>query len=149
MPNAPLINGRRYSYSSIEISMQSGTAAGIQIDIDEITYSEQLDIAFRRGTSKIPLGSTAGVWEPQEGTISMGKSAFGEFVARALPGWMGSNLLIAINYNDEGEGLQTDLITARIVGMENSHSYGPDALHTILKFIPVIPIIHNGIPSVL
>lgn len=149
MGTAPLINGRRYSYSSIEYTLQAGVFAGTVIDIDEISYSEQLDIAFRNGTSKIPLGSTAGVWQPQECTLSMGKSTFTQFMALVGPGWLGSNLLLMANYNDEGEPLTSDLITSRITGHSNEHSYGPDPLKVTLKFMTVIPIISNGVPSVL
>jgi hypothetical protein len=152
LPSAPLINGRRYSYSSIEYNFLAGGFAGKVIDIDEITYTEQLDIAFRRGTSRLPLGSTSGVWEPQECTMSMGKSTFTQFIANiaAVAGqWLGVNLLMTVNYNDEGEPLTTDVITARLTGQENSHAYGPDALHVTVKWMPVIPIVTNGIPSVL
>lgn len=149
MPSAPLINGRRYSYSSIEYALQAGAFAGIIIDIDEISYSEQLDIDFRRGTSKIPLGSTAGVWQPQECTMSMGKSKAEEFTASIGQGWLGSNLILTINYNDVGESLATDIITSRITGIEDAHTYGPEALKTVIKFMPVIPIIRNGIASVI
>ncbi len=152
LPAAPLINGRRYSYSSIELNFLAGAFIGKVIDIDEINYSEQLDIAFRRGTSRLPLGSTSGVWEPQEGTFSIGKSTFTQFmtnIAAVAGQWLGLNFVMTINYNDEGEPLTTDLITARFTGHENSHAYGPDALHMTVKFMPVIPLVTNGIPSVL
>lgn len=152
LPPSSLINGRRYSYSSIEISMLTGGFAGKVIDIDELNYAEELDFAFRRGTSKLPLGSTAGTWEPQECSMSMGKSTFTQWITNiaALNGyWLGVNLLMTINYNDEGEPLTTDVITARISGHENGHAYGPDALHVLVKWKPVIPIVTNGIPSVL
>ncbi len=152
LPNAPLINGRRYSYSSIELNFLAGAFVGRIIDVDEINYSEQLDIAFRRGTSKIPLGSTSGMWEPQEGTFSIGKStwtAFMQNVASVAGQWLGLNFVLNINYNDVGEALTTDVLTARFTGIENAHAYGPDALKATIKFMPVIPIVTNNIPSVL
>lgn len=152
LPTAPLINGRRFSYSSIEMNFLAGVFVGRVIDIDEITYSEQLDIAFRRGTSKIPLGSTSGMWEPQEGSFSIGKSTFAAFMAgvAATSGqWLGQNFILNVNYNDVGESLMTDVLTARFTGQENAHAYGPDALKMTIKFMLVIPIVTNNIPSVL
>ncbi len=152
LPTAPLINGRRYSYSSIEMNFVAGAFIGKVIDIDEINYTEQLDIAFRRGTSKIPLGSTAGVWEPQEGSFSIGKSTFTAFlqnVAAVAGQWLGLNFVLTVNYKDEGEALTSEIITARFTGREDAHAYGPDALHMMIKFMPVIPIVTNNIPSVL
>lgn len=152
LPTAPLINGRRYSFSSIELNFLAGAFVGRVIDVDEINYAEELDFAFRRGTSRLPLGSTAGMWEPQECTLSMGKSTFTKFIAAiaAVAGqWLGVNFVLTVNYNDEGEPLTTDIITGRWKGHENGHAYGPDALKVMVKFMPVIPIVTNGVPSVI
>jgi hypothetical protein len=152
LPTAPLINGRRFSYSSIEMNFLAGVFVGRIIDIDEITYSEQLDIGFRRGTSKIPLGSTSGIWEPQEGSFSIGKSTFTAFMAAiaATSGqWLGQNFVLNVNYNDEGEALTTDVLTGRFTGQENAHAHSADALKMTIKFMLVIPVVTNGIPSVL
>lgn len=152
LPNAPLINGYRYSFSSIELNFLAGAFVGRVIDVDEITYGEQLDIAFRRGTSKIPLGSTSGVWEPQEGSFSIGKSTWTQFmlnIAATAGQWLGLNFVLNINYNDVNEPLTTEVLTGRFTGSENNHAYGPDALKINVKFMLVIPVVTNGIPSVL
>lgn len=152
LPTAPLINGRRYSYSSIELNFLSGAFVGRVIDIDEINYAEELDFAFRRGTSRLPLGSTSGMWEPQECSLSMGKSTHTKFIAAiaATAGqWLGVNFVLTVNYNDEGEPLTSDVITGRWKGHENGHGYGPDALKVMIKFMMVVPMTTNGIPSVI
>ena len=150
MPSpAPLINGRRFSYASIEITVTGPTGPEVFADIDEITYSESLEIEFRRGTSRIPLGSTSGVWTPQEGSMSMGKSTAAQFIASLGPGWLGINLLLLIAFQDEGEPLCTDALTVRMLGLEDAHATGPEALHQVLKFIPVLPLVRTGVPSVL
>jgi hypothetical protein len=152
LPTAPLINGRRYSYSSIELNFLSGAFVGRVIDCDEINYAEELDFAFRRGTSRLPLGSTAGMWEPQEGSLSMGKSTFTKFIAAiaATSGqWLGTNFVLTVNYNDEGESLTSEVLTGRWKGHENGHAYGPDALKVMVKFMLVMPIVTNTIPSVI
>lgn len=150
MPSpAPLINGRRFSFASIEITIIGPTGPEVFADIDEITYSESLEIEFRRGTSRIPLGSTSGVWTPQEGSLSMGKSSAAQFLAQLGPGYLGINLLFLISFQDVGEPLCTDELTLRLLGRENGHATGPEALHEVLKFIPVVPLVCNGVPSVL
>jgi hypothetical protein len=146
---APLINGRRFSFASIEITLTGPTGPEVFADIDEISYSEDLEFEFRRGTSKIPLGSTSGVWTPQEGSMSMGKSTASQFLAQLGPGWLGINLLILIAFQDEGEPLCTDALTVRLKGPEDTHATGPEALKQVIKFMPVIPIVRNGVPSVL
>jgi hypothetical protein len=147
---APLINGHRFSFASIEIVAQIGaTKTGVFIDVDEITYSESLVIEFRRGTSRVPIGSTSGIWEPQECSMSMGKSTFNEMVTQVGPGWLGINLLMNVSYVDILETPAIDTIVGRIIGAEDAHTYGPEALKTVLKFMPITPILRNGVPSML
>lgn len=148
--SAPLINGHRFSYASIEILAQIGaTKTAIFVDVDEISYSESLVIDFRRGTSRVPIGSTSGIWEPQECSMSMGKSTFSELVTQVGPGWLGINLLLNVSYVDIAEIPAIDTIVGRILGAEDAHTYGPEALKTNVKFIPITPILRNGIPSML
>ena len=46
---APLINGFRYSFASIELALQIGVQP-VQIitDVDDISYSESLELAFKQ-----------------------------------------------------------------------------------------------------
>lgn len=148
LPAAPLINGRRYSYSSMEFNFIAGTFIGRVVDIDEINYSEKLTIGYRRGTSKIPLGSTVGVWEPQEGSLSIGKSTWTQLIANMGP-WLGINFVLNVNYNDQGEPLTTEVITGRFTGQANENAYGPDALHTTITFEQQLPTVTNNVPSLL
>ncbi len=150
MPIAPLINGRRFSFASIEIAAKIGaTSQELFLDVDDISYSESLVIAFKQGTARVPVGVTSGVWESQECSIVMGKSTFQDMVNTTGPGWLGINLLMVLNYADIGEPLVTDTIIGMITGCEDAHTYGPDALKTSLKFNPLTPILRNGISSML
>lgn len=146
MALVPLINGHRYSYTSIEISIP--TAGGIFTDVKGIGYSEELDVAFVQGTSRAPIGWTAGTYVPGEAHLDMGKSTFTQMCMTIGPGWLGINLLMLVSYADIGEIVTVDTLLARIVGAEDSHDYGPDPLFTSVKLKP-IQILRNGIPALL
>lgn len=148
---ANLINGHRYSYASLEISIKAATSKPqIFIDIDSIEYSESLEIALRYGTSRGPIGSTAGIYKPEECTMKMGLSTFASFISQIGPGWLGINCLINLAYADIGEPVTTDTIPCRIVGRSNAHEGGSaESLVTTVKFLPIDSIYLNGIPSLL
>lgn len=148
-PLAPLINGHRYSFASIETVAQIGaTPTQLFLDMDGISYSEDLDVAFVQGTSRAPIGWTSGTYVPGEATLHLGKSTFTQMVLQVGAGWMGINLILNVSYADIGEILTIDTLIARIVGNEDSYDYSPDPLHVTLKLKP-IQILRNGIPPLL
>jgi hypothetical protein len=145
----PLINGRRYSFSSLEIAAQIGaTNTELFTDVDDISYSESLEVEFKRGTSRSPIGWTSGTYQPGDASMQMGKSTFQAMVQKTGPGWLGINLLLNVAYADIGEIVTVDTLVARIVGVEDAHSYGPGALVTVVKLLP-FTILRNGIPPML
>lgn len=150
MPGTPLINGRRFSFSSIEFAISTpATAAEIFVDIDDVSYSESLEIAFKRGASQQPLGWTAGAYTPGEATLQMGKGTFNEGIVMGIgPGWLGVNIALAVAYAEVGEVPCVDTMVARIIGAEDKGSAGPEPLVTIVRLQPFI-ILRNGIPPVL
>jgi hypothetical protein len=149
MALSPLINGRRYSYSSIEVVLQNGAGPPqLYTDISSVSYEEDLDVSFVRGTSRSPIGWTAGDYNPGDSSFEMGKSSFTQLVLTTGPGWLGINMVANIAYADIGEIVTVDTLIARIIGAADSHTTGPDALKTTLKIKP-ITILRNGIPSML
>lgn len=147
---APLINGRRLSFASIETFMKVGlTSQEIFVDIDDISYSESLVIAFKQGTARIPIGSTSGVWESQECSIQLGKSSLNMLMLKTGPGYLGINMLFNVSFADQGEPICWDTIIGRITGIEDGHAAGPEALVSRLKFMPTTPILRNGVPGML
>lgn len=150
MGSAPLINGRRFSFSSIELTASvAGSAAELFIDVDDISYSESLEIAFRRGTSRMPIGWTAGTYNPGEASLNMGKSTFQIGIVESIgPGWLGANLAVLVKYGDIGEVPIVDSLVTRIIGVEDAHASGPDALIVAVKLQPFM-IVRNGIIPVL
>lgn len=149
MAIAPLINGHRYSYASIELAITPGASATqIITDISGVNYDESLDIAYMQGTSRAPIGWTAGNYKPGTCELTMGKSTFTELAMTIGPGWLGLNFTGNIAYADVGEIVTVDTIVARFNGVADSHDYGPDALHVSLK-CALFTILRNGIPPLL
>lgn len=148
MADVPLINGRRYAYASLEISViKPDGSSEIFIDINEISYSEALTIAFVQGTAKAPIGWTEGTYEPGDATLRMGKSSFQSLIEDIGDGWLGANVKVVAKYADDGEPLTTDELTSRIAGAEDSHSYGPDPLGVNVT-LKTIRILRNGISPI-
>jgi hypothetical protein len=146
---APLINGLRYSFASIEVFAIINNVAGqIYPDIYNIKYTDKLSVSYVRGTSRVPLGSTAGTWEG-EASILLGKSAATLMKTIAGPGWLGANFLFNVTYAEQGEVFTVDRCTARIIGCDDDHSEGPDGLQSLITLFPLIPTLTNGIPPLL
>ena len=147
---APLVNGRRYSFASIEIAAKLGaTGQELFFDVDDITYSESIAFEFKNGTARVPVGSTSGVWQPQEGSLQMGKSTAQKMIQKIGPGWLGINIIMLVSYFDIGEQVTVDMINGRLSGIEDAHSHGPAALSALVKFMPTSPILRNGISGML
>lgn len=139
MSNPLLINGRRYSFASLEFNvLKPSGASEIFIDIDAISYSHSLAIEFVPGTSQAPVGWTSGVYEPQDGSFSLAKSSFTRLVQDIGNGWMGANVKFVLNYADEGEPLTTDTVIARLSGSSNDHSAGPGHLKVEVTFKSIL-----------
>lgn len=144
-----LINGRRYGYASLEISiLRPGSSSEIFIDIDEISYSEELEIALVRGTNKGPIGWTGGVYTANDANMRMGKSSFQKGIVEKIGnGWLGANVTALVKYADIGEPVITDKLIARTMKAEDSHSYGADNLKTALG-LKCFMIERNGIKPI-
>lgn len=146
MAIGPLINGRRYSYSSLEIQAKMGPGPlTVLLDVSSIGYGENVTWSFVNGTLPIPIGTTAGVWEGQEGTMRLGESTLTSLVTQVGPGWMQINFLLTVNYFDIGEVLTTDVLLCRLKSHTHQHDYGPDPLGVDLVIQPIAPIIRNGV----
>lgn len=140
------INGRNYSYSSLELSIiRPGGSSEIFVNVDSISYSDALEIAMVNGTNQGPIGWTAGTYSAADATLSMGKSDFQKGIVEKIGhGWMGANLIVSAKYSDVGEPLTVDKLIARISGASDTGSYGAESLRTALT-LKVFMIERNGI----
>lgn len=147
----PLVNGHRFGFSSIEAFASVGLVPRqLYLDIVDISYAEALEFEMKRGTARVPLGSTPGNWVEQECSFKMGKSTFQyQLVQAAGPGWLGINFRFDVAYADIGEPVVIDSVVGRITGVSDVHSYGNEPLEVEVKFKTTQPILRNGISSML
>lgn len=131
MAKLQFLNGRRFSHSSLEITLfkKNVNVSEIFIDIDSIDYGDALTMEFVRGTNRGPIGITAGDYEADDTNMSMGKTTFQKGLVEGIgEGWLGSELGITIVYNDDGEPTVTDRIRCKIAGGKDSSTVGPEGL---------------------
>jgi hypothetical protein len=140
----PLINGRRYQFSSIEFSVlkPDGTTE-IFIEINSISYGDALDIAFVRGTNAAPIGWTEGEYEAEDTVVTFYKSALQRLIDAVGPGYLGANFSLTVKYSANGEPLTTDRITCRLSGLKDSPAVGNEPLSVEATFKTMI-VTRNG-----
>jgi hypothetical protein len=145
MANFPLIRGKKYSYSSIEVSIvRDGQKAEIFIDVGGIDYSHAIEDAYLYGTNQAPLGRTAGQYQPGEVKLTMGKASYDKLVNDIGDGFLGAILDIVVKYSEPDEGLVVDeIIGAKIMSSAHSFAPGPDALMVEVTLKPML-IKENG-----
>jgi hypothetical protein len=136
-----IINGYQYQFSSLELSviLPNGSSE-IFITIGELSYSEQLEVAFVMGANQGPVGWTAGVYTPQDGSFSVAKAdLMSRLIEKVGNGWMTKRYKIVAKYNDEGQPICVDEMVVRIVSNEDSGTAGTaDALMSKIGFKPFL-----------
>lgn len=136
-----IINGYQYQFSSLELSviLPNGSSE-IFITIGELSYSENLEVAFVNGANQGPVGWTAGMYTPQDGSFSVAKADFmAQLVRKVGNGWLTKRYKIVAKYNDEGQPICTDEMVTRLVSVEDSGTAGtPDALMVKIGFKPFL-----------
>lgn len=140
------LNGRRYSHSSLEITiLKANSTSELFIDVDSADYGDHIDVVLVRGTNRGPIGITAGDYTADDCNLSMGKSTFQRGIVDALgDGWMGSNISCTFAYNDVGEPLTTDVVRGVLVGAADASKQGADPNKTTLKIVAMW-VSRNGI----
>lgn len=141
----PLINGKRYSFSSIDFRIGFISVLGIS----EISYSSSIEPGVVRGTHPQILGYTKGEYSC-EASISIYKEEWNEAIAPlALLG--GGGILeaiipaITVTYAEQGNATWTDvLIGCRISSIEDSVSSGTDPATVTVSLMPLY-IEYNGV----
>ena len=143
MASFPLINGNRYSWSSIEIRVGGKLYRGIK----EIAYSVSLEPGDVRGTLAQRGGRTRGDYKP-EGSMTMFLQEYNEFITDLGPGFMEREFDVVAQYSDRNQPVVTDkLVSCRIKKADKSHSQGPDALIVKLD-LDIMFIVENGISPI-
>lgn len=139
MPTFPLINGRRFSFASLDCRVRGIPVVGIK----ELSYSDKLEPGAVRGTKAQSLGRTLGDYEC-DGSITIYREEFDALVAELGDGYGGIAFDITAHYADEGQPTSTDEVRGcRIKNVENNPSQGTDPLEVKLD-LDVMYILRNG-----
>lgn len=136
----PLINGRRYSFSSIEVDVNGRKYTGVK----SISYNDGLDPGMARGTSPIPLGHTEGDYEA-EASMTMFRAEFDTMLSQLGDGYGEVSFPITATYAAQGQPTVTDRLPAvRIKKVTNSNEQGNDPTEVELELVVMTPIERNG-----
>lgn len=149
IPLYPSINGHRYSYQSLEISVNGLAFFGIT----EITYSSNLAPADVRGTSSSKLGRTRGI-KDAKCSLTMYKSEY-ENLRASLGGVAGSgygekSFRIVATYFEQGHVPIVDLIEdCRITDDEDMPGSSDSAEPAKVKLtLNVMDVLRGGTDSI-
>lgn len=124
MATYPLINGNRYDYSSVEITLNGSRVLGIS----ECSYTSALEPGTVFGTGAQILGRTRGQLE-ESGSMTLYKQEFTELIAALGQGYMEAAFDVTVSYRDTGSPLTTDVLRGcRITSVADSPAQGSDAI---------------------
>lgn len=143
VPSYPLVNGRRYSFASIEITANGKTYLGMK----EVSYTDTCEPGEIRGTGQQLLGRTAGDYAC-EASMTPYREEADDLIESLGDGWMLKVFDVVVNYSEEGAPMKTDrIVGCRIKSSENNHSQGTDGLENPLELHPMY-ILRNGIAPI-
>ena len=144
MADYPKINGHELSFASIEVKLGTRIFTGFS----DISYTQTVEPGIFRGTRPEKLSRTIGELNV-EGSFTMVKSEYQEFIRELGNGYMVTGFDITVNYNELNAPIITDVLTScRITSEEDSHSTGTDAL-VIACDIDIMKMTRNGLLPIL
>ena len=138
MPQYPLVNGVRRSWTSVEAKFAVAVIGGIT----EINYAPKLDPAKVRGAGPLIIGMTTGLAD-YSADCSMLLAEYSELQTMLGPAFFTAFFDIEVSYSDEGytaAGLPviTDWMKVRISEVSAAMSNGSaDALVRKLTLVPI------------
>jgi hypothetical protein len=108
-PRYPDINGNRYDWSSVEVSL----AGDITIALTEVTYSDGLEPGDARGTRSWILASTRGEYKPEAG-FTIHKVELQRLIDKlaARGPYMEQRFDMLVSYADTGQPTLSDKVPA-------------------------------------
>lgn len=140
MATYPKVNGRVFSYASVEIQVDGELITGIK----SVTYSDKVERSKARGAGRQPLGRTAGEYDA-EGSLTLLREDANALIARFGEGWMDRAFDVVVTYAEQGLPTQTDVLRGCLIDEANgSNEQGTDPLETELT-LNVMYIERNGV----
>lgn len=141
-----MINGTTYDYENIRIDVDGFEDIGIR----SINYEDTVETEKQFGAGREAIDATEGVYEAQDGTMTMLWYAYRNMIERMGNGNMSkSNRFdISVSFAHEGEETQTDTLErCRIIGKARDHEQGPEGLEVEVT-IQIMKILENGIDPI-
>lgn len=146
----PLINGARFDYSNVEITLAGGLK---MYGVRAISYSHGLDPGELRGNRSPLIGRTRGTYTP-EGSMELYLDEYHQLISElatraAGAGFMEVSFQISVSYAPTpGAALITDtLIGCRLRNAAKDYSEGNDAL-AVACDLHIMEIRENGLSAV-
>lgn len=143
MAQYPLINGRKYDHSSIELQI----ADTIYTGVESLEWTHSLAPGVVRGTRPEKLARTTGEYDA-EGSFSMPLEDYTELIAELGDGFMATSFDIVANYSNEGaNNTNVVMVGCRITEESGGSETGGDPAMIELS-LDVMRIEINGIRAV-
>lgn len=140
--NNPIINGYRFSWASIVLSVAGSDQPGVK----SISYKNAIARSEARGSGRQRLGMTAGNYTP-EASFAMLLEEWENFKStldQSGP-WMDQPFDITVSFT-EGSNLRVDVITGcRVKSEAKDYSNGTDALEVKVELDVSGTITSNGL----
>jgi hypothetical protein len=131
----PIVNGRRFDFTSVEILINGIPLVGRAIS--SITYRDSLEPGVVRGGSALPLGLTRGEYTA-EMSLEMPKEEADRFLtalaaispaAGSAGGYMEARFEVDVAYAELFGATQIDHLNGcRVKSVDDSHAKGSDGL---------------------
>lgn len=128
----PLINGRRHSFASVQLTLNGKRFAGVA----SVSYSDSVEPGTVRGTSSQPLGFTRGDYSA-EASVALYLEEAAEFEAELGNGIYDKVFDMTVVYADDGAPtIQDDVIGCRITSISNDNQSGTDGSQKEYELLP-------------
>lgn len=144
----PLINGHRFDWSAVRISIDGITYTGVK----SINYRQALTPGIVRGNHSQPTGRTRGIYEP-EGSLEMYKEDYQDLIralsANGTRGYMEYAFQVLVQYSSTAVqiGVVTDTLAGvRLASDEDSPAEGSDAF-TVSCDLSIMYVLRNGLSA--
>lgn len=147
MPLAvPIVNGRRYDHTSIELAVNGLPIIGRSPK--SVAYRESKKIGIVRGFASLPLGTTRGDYEGS-GSLEIPKEEFDLFLLGitqgGVNGYLDAKFELSVSYADFLAPLQTDHLNGcQITDIDETHGGGGGDGLTVKCDMFIQAIIRNG-----
>lgn len=144
----PIINGVRYSWSSIIVNIGADQYLGCK----SINFNEKVEPQKIHGTNQAMIGATAGQYDAdgdcefyqQEGDAIVDSLSALSLSNVKGKGWMNAPLTVQVQYFDDGQPLRTKILTVRLTSRTQGGSEGGEALTSKFTMFFLAPIADKG-----